>query len=187
MIYSELPTSITIDDVQYPINKKGDFRVILDIISAFSDANLGEREKLYVALSIFYDFNIPPDTKQAVDKMMEFIRCNEAPSVNNSQPIMDWEQDFNIIVSPINQVLGYECREVNKFTHWWTFYGAFMEIPADCQFMKIIGIRQKRKQGIKLEKWEHEYYSKNHDKVDIKSRYSDDEMEMMKKLLGEVI
>jgi hypothetical protein len=44
------------------------------------------------------------------------------------------------------------------------------------------------RRGKKLEKWEQEFYRKNKDRVDLKQRYSAEELaeqERLKKLLGE--
>ena len=46
----------------------------------------------------------------------------------------------------------------------------------------------KLRRGKKLEKWEQEYYRKNKDRVDLRKRYSAEELaeqERLKKLLGE--
>ena len=70
MINYSLPTEIIIDGVIYPINKNGDYRMILDVVSALNDETLSEQDKVRTSLCIFYDFNIPPDTQKAVDEMM---------------------------------------------------------------------------------------------------------------------
>ena len=56
------------------------------------------------------------------------------------------------------------------------------------QLSALVSIRDKLVRGKKLEKWEQEYYRKNKDKVDLKKRYSAEELaeqERLKKLLGE--
>jgi len=47
--------------------------------------------------------------------------------------LADWEQDFPLIVNPVNRVLGYEVRDC-EYCHWWTFLSAYYEI-GDCLFV----------------------------------------------------
>ena len=49
----ELPTVCRIDDKEYPIRNKGDYRVILDTISALDDKDLTENDRIFAALYIF--------------------------------------------------------------------------------------------------------------------------------------
>lgn len=77
MINYHLPTAIIIDNVSYPINRNGDYRMVLDVISVLNDSVLTEQEKVYCALVIFYDFNVPENIQEAVNEMMCFINCGE--------------------------------------------------------------------------------------------------------------
>jgi hypothetical protein len=52
----------------------------------------------------------------------------------------------------------------------------------------MVSLRDKLRRGKKLEKWEREYSQKNKSRVDLKKRYSAEELaeqERLKKLLGE--
>lgn len=183
MINYDLPTEIIIDDITYPINRKGDYRMILDVISALNDEELSEQEKAYCALNIFYDFHIPPNVQRAVNEMMLFINCGEDhDKEDKKQPIMSWEQDFPLLVAPMNKVLGREMR-LEKYLHWWTFIGAYMEI-GECSFSNIINIRTKKRKGIKLEKWEQEFYNENRKKIDLKVKFDKEEEAFLNSLLG---
>ena len=73
------------------------------------------------------------------------------------------------------------------FLHWWTFMADFNAI-GEGQLSTMVSIRDKLRRGKKLEKWEQEFYRKNKDRVDLKQRYSAEELaeqERLKKLLGE--
>lgn len=73
------------------------------------------------------------------------------------------------------------------FLHWWTFLAYFNAIGEE-QLSTLISIRDKLNRGKKLEKWEQEYYRENKERMDLKKRYSADELaeqERLKKLLGE--
>lgn len=99
---------------------------------------------------------------------------------------MDWEQDAQVIVADVNKVAGIEIRAL-PFLHWWTLVSYFNAI-GEGQLSTLVSIQEKLRKGKKLEKWEQEFYRKNKDKVDLKKRYSAEEIaeqERLKKLLGE--
>ena len=88
---------------------------------------------------------------------------------------MDWEQDEAIVFPAINRVAGCETRSV-PYIHWWTFAGYFMEIQ-EGTFSTVLGIRQKKSQGKRLDKWEMEFYRNNKKVCDLKKRYTEEEQE----------
>lgn len=175
MIY-DLPTSINIEGNNYTIRNKADYRVVLDVLSVLNDDDLTEQEKAYCSLFIFYD-EIPENTDEAIKQMYFFINCNEEEKATDKPQIMDWEQDFSILVAPINRTIGREIRS-NEYLHWWTFMSAYMEI-GECTFATIISIRNKKQKGIKLDKWEQDYYKDHREKVDLKNSISQKERELL--------
>ena len=95
---------------------------------------------------------------------------------------MDWEQDFPMIIAPINRVAGRDVRAL-PYMHWWTFIGYYMEI-GDCTFSTILDIRRKLRKHKKLEKWEREYYDENRELIDFKSAHlTDNEDEFIRQLM----
>lgn len=167
-----LPKSIDIGGVSYSINS--DFRDVLDIILRLNDDSEPEWLRWRIALALFYTERIPDDHhKEAMEKLAEFISCNEK-SVKPGPKLIDWEQDAQAIVSDVNKVAGKEIREL-PYLHWWTFISYFHGI-GEGQLSTIINIRYKRAHGRKLEKWEQEFYQKNRDKIDIKKKYSAEEL-----------
>lgn len=113
MIY-DLPTSVEIGGVPYEI--RSDYRPILDICIALADTELNDQERAEVALTIFYpNFDeIPVDCyEEAIKKCYWFIGCGEDEDTEKKSPrLVDWEQDFKLIVSPVNRVLGREIRDI---------------------------------------------------------------------------
>ena len=180
-----LPTEIEISGKTYPINQKGDYGMVLDVLEVLSDKELTDQEKSLTALLIFYDFKLP-DTEEelqiAGEKMIEFINCGEKNKPSNKKPLMNWNKDFPLLVAPINRVLQYDIRE-RQYVHWWTVVSAYMEI-GECTFQTVVGIRQKKQKHKKLEKWEEEYYRENRDKVDLDIDFSSEEEQFFKDLLG---
>ncbi len=184
MIY-DLPKSLTVCGTEYEI--RSDYRAILDIMIAFNDIELTDKEKATVALYIFYPSfdNIPTEhCQEALRQCFWFINGGNDEETGQGKPVklVDWEQDFQYIVSPVNRVLGYEIRSV-EYMHWWTFLGAYMEI-GECTFSQIVRIRNAKAHGRKLDKQDQEWYAKNRRLVDLKSNYTPEENELLQKWGG---
>ncbi len=180
MMY-DLPKSVEICGDEYKI--RSDYRAVLDICIALSDPDLDENEKAYTILDIFYpDFeNMPRDYyDEAIKQCFWFINCgDENQNQNQKTPkLVDWEQDFKLIVAPINRVMCAEVRE-KDYWHWWSFISAYYEI-GECLFAQVVRIREKLAKGKKLDKSDSEFYRKNRAMVDIKTTYTTQEEQLLK-------
>ena len=60
---------------------------------------------------------------------------------------------------------------------------AFMEI-GDCYFAQLVRIRSLKAKGKRLDKEDQEFYRKNKSRVDIKHKYTKEEMDVLKKWTG---
>ena len=182
----ELPTSIVVGGIDYEI--RTDFRAVLDILKTFNDPDFENDEKWIVCLTILYvDFgNMPPqDYEEAIEKAIEFIDMGIKDDGKKQPHVMDWEQDEPILFPAINKVAGREVRAL-EYMHWWTFMGYFMEIE-EGTFSMVLGIRQKRAKGKRLEKWEQDFYRNNRTLCDLKTKHTAEEqaeIEYWNKLLG---
>lgn len=169
----DLPISVEVNGTEYDI--RSDFRAILDIIEALSDPELSESDRAEAMLDIFYPgfSEMPPeDYEKAMRCCAWFINGGEEQKKKKPGPkLMDWQQDFPLIVAPINRVLGKEVRAV-EYLHWWTFLSAYQEI-GDCTFAQVVGIRQKKARGKRLDKAEQEFYKNNRHLVDFKRKYTE--------------
>ena len=165
----DLPTSILIEDREFKIRNKGDFRVILDCFVALNDIELEEDLRITTSLIIFYeDFNSIEDVantdvnilSQLVQAMYRFFNCNEE-SVGAVKPyrLVDWENDSQMVIASINAVAHKEIRS-EPYTHWWTFMGYYLNI-GDGAFANIISIREKNVKQKKLEKYKQEFVNDN--------------------------
>ena len=175
-----LPTSVEIDGKEYAITNKCDYRMVLDVICALNDNELDEEQKIYTALYVFYeDISECEKIEQAIKEMFKIISYGEEENnKNENKPkLMDWKHDFNVLVAPVNKVLGYEIRSV-EYLHWYTFLSAYFEI-GECQFQTIVSIRSKRAKGKKLEDWEREFYRENKKKVDFPVNLSKEDQEWL--------
>ena len=187
----DLPTTLNIHGTVYRI--RSDFRAVLDVLTAMNDPDLflpdaDEWEQQAVRMStmttiIYPDYELIPRDHymEACNKAIQFI--DMGMKEDNKRPLprlMDWEQDGQIIIPAINRVIGKEVRAL-EYMHWWTFMGAYMEI-GDCLFSQIVSVRGKRAKGKKLDTWEKEFARENKDLVDLKTRYSQEELEERERL-----
>lgn len=175
----DLPTSFNFGGTEYEI--RSDYRAILDICTALSDPELDEQDRGIVILSIFYPdlTEMPPEHyDEAIERCFWFIDCGDTQSKQKGARLVDWEQDFHMIVAPVNRVVGREIRAI-KYMHWWTFISAYMEI-GDCTFAQIVRIRDMLAKGKSLDKSDREWYNKNRHLVDMKANYSQVESDLLK-------
>lgn len=178
----ELPESLSLRGSDWKI--RTDFRAVLDILKYFSDPEYEPDESWEICLYILYEDyeNMPIELKQeAAEKAIWFIDMGIEDDGRKKPHTMDWEQDAPIIIPSINKVLGTEVRSINHL-HWWTFLGAYMEI-GDGLFSKVLGIRQKKSKGKRLDKWEIEFYRENKRIIEIREKYTEEEKDEKKKLL----
>ena len=182
-----LPTTVTVNNKEYRI--RTDFRVILEIMEAISDPDLEDAEKAEAVLTMFY-IDMPDDLREAIRQCYEFIDMGRDDKTKRPK-IMDWEQDFDYIIAPVNRVLGKEVRSIpydyttnDGGLHWWTFMGAYMEIGGDCLYSQIIQMRDKLARHKKLEKYERDWVNLNRNLVTIKTRYSEKDDEILRKFIG---
>lgn len=191
----KLPTSLCVSGKNYKI--RTDFRVILDILAAMNDPEIFDTgtsetdkaaERVLTMLQILYvDFDtIPPsEWREAAERARDFIDCGMKDDGKPKPRLMDWEQDAPIIVPAVNKIAKIDVRSV-KYMHWWTFFGYYMEI-GECLLATVVNIRDKKRKGKKLEKWEKEFYQNNKSLVDLKMKQekrSEEEKEALRKLFG---
>lgn len=181
----ELPTVIEISGTERPIRNRGDWRVMLDVMDALNDPDMIDRERIAAALYIFYENGIPADIRAAMEGMMWFLSGGDRPAEAKKDlpPLMDWEQDFPIIIAPINRVLGRDVR-AEAYMHWWTFLSAYMEI-GESTFSTVLSIRQKQAKGKKLEKWESDFLREHSDLVRLRKRLSQKDQAFLDSFLDE--
>ena len=175
----QLPTSITVGGKAYKI--RSDYRAALDIFAALADLDLSEKEKSYILLKILYvDFNNIPANYycEALKEALNFLNCgNQNKNETKKPPLVDWAKDFQYIVAPVNRVIGKEIRSL-EYLHWWSFVSAYYEI-GDCTFAQIVRIRSLKAKKKKLDKTDEAWYRENRDIVDLKTRYSEKEEELL--------
>ena len=179
-----LPTTATIGGTEYSLNT--DYRDILQIFEYLNDLDSPEWLRWQIAIALFFEGEIPEEHQsEAMQYLADFISCGEQEEKPGPK-LLDWEQDAPVIAADINKAAGMEIRTV-EYLHWWTFM-AFFRALGEGQLLTVVSIREKLRTGKQLEKWEKEFYHKNKKQVDLKKRYSTEELaeqERLKQLLGE--
>ena len=173
----DLPKSVEVGENTYQI--RTDFRTILEIFVMLDDPDLSDADKTEALLRMFY-VERPPDPENALLAFTDFVdpRQTARTSATHNTRLIDWSQDFDLMVAPINHILGFECRAVD-YLHRRTFLAAYMEIPPESVFARVLRIREKLRTGKKLEKNERTRYRKNMELVSLKSKYSKREEELI--------
>lgn len=182
MIYL-LPKQVKVGGKDWDI--RWDYRPILDICVALSDPDLDDQDRAAVALSIFYPDIAEmeqEDYKEAIDKCMWFIGGGEESKKQKGPKFVDWEQDFTLIASPINHIVGRDIREDTPL-HWFSFLGAYYEI-GDCTFSQVVKIRNLLASGKNLDKQDRAWYRKNRELVDFKRKYTTGDEAILKEFSG---
>lgn len=178
VIYA-LPTSVKVNGAEYEI--RSDYRAVLDIITALSDSELSDRDKAEVVLEIFYPgFDEMPseDYQEAINQCFRFIDRGREEKPKQKEPVlMSWEQDFDMIIAPINRIAGCEVRSL-EYLHWYSFLSFYQEI-GDCLFAQVVRIRDKKAHGKALDKQDREFYRRNRDIVDLKTNYTEAEKDLL--------
>ena len=172
-----LPDTVTISDIEYRI--RTDFRTILEIFVMLDDPDLTDADKTEALLRMFF-IERPSDPEAALQAFTDFVdpRSSRKAERKKHAPLLDWQQDFDLMVAPINHILGFECRAAENL-HWHTFLAAYLEIPPESVFARVLRIREKIRTGKKLEKYEKKWYSKNRDLVHLRPRFSKAEEELI--------
>lgn len=178
-----LPTSVEVGSAKYEI--RSDYRAALDICAVLNDPELDDRERAYTILDIFYPaFKTIPEEhfQEAIERCLKFINGDGPQNPGKPPKLVDWEQDFTLIVAPINRVTGQEIRAID-YLHWWTFLAAYQEI-GDCTFAQVVRIRDHLARGKKLDKQDQEWYKRNRHLVDFERKYTSADEALLKEWGG---
>lgn len=170
----ELPTSAVFGGKRYELHC--DFRDILEIFSYLADPDLPDYLRWQIALALFYEGEIPgTHTMEAMTYLAAFLNGGREEESPPGPRLLDWQQDAELIVADINKAAGQEIRAL-PFLHWWTFLSWFHAI-GEGQLSTVVSIRGKLARGKKLEGWEKDFYRENRQRIELKPRYSRQELQ----------
>lgn len=180
----ELPDSVEVQGVTYPI--RTDYRCILDILTDLSDQEADGQDRsvaLLVGLFPCFDDMPPEHYEDAIKAGMWFINGGVDDTPQPKAPrLVDFAQDYPLIIAPINRVAGQEVRAL-EYYHWWSWLANYGEI-GDCTFAQVVRIRDHMARGKALDKSDREWYRKNRHLVDFKRKYTSADEALMKEWGG---
>ena len=139
-----LPTKVNIDEKEYEINS--DFRTSILFELLMQDVSIGDEDKILMALQLYYPI-IPPNIKEAIDKMLWFYRCgkNISKSKGNGKgkigtQIYSFEYDDDYIYSAFLDQYSIDLQDI-EYLHWWKFKAMFKALKEENMIVKIMGYR----------------------------------------------
>lgn len=174
----ELPESLRVGQREWLI--RSDFRCALDCMVVLEADELDDAEKAdFVCQIIFPDYEeiyMAGLFQEAVSAAFSFLdggrpKASGEQQTESKGKIVSWSEDAVMIFDAINKGRNMDIRREN--VHWWTFLGYYMEI-GESLFSSVISLRQKIRDGKKLEKYEKEFVQKNPQYFNVKN----DEMHM---------
>ena len=184
ILVDKFPTKCKIDERIYEFNT--DFRNCLKIMFALQDDDLTNNEKFYIMVSRLYK-EIPKNLEKAVEYAIKFLDCDDgnrkekmASESFNEACLYSFEQDAKYIYSAIKQTHGIDLETVENL-HWWKFVYLFLDLDKDCQFYRIIDLREKKRKG-KLTKEEQEWCKKHKDIINLPVKLTPEEKEKLAKV-----
>jgi hypothetical protein len=179
-----LPVQAVIENRVYDLH--ADFRDVLEVIGWLQNQELPEFIRWQVALGLFYKQDVAPEhSREAMAYLGWFLTGGNPEGDKPGPKLLDWEQDAAAIISDVNKTAGQEIRAL-PFLHWWTFLSWFHGI-GEGQVSALVSIRDKLQRGKKLEGWEKEFYRQNRDRIQLKKKYSPQELlqrQRLEQLLG---
>lgn len=179
-----LPTAVEISGVEYELNT--DYRVGLQIMTAFEDPDLTGFEKQAVMLQLLYPV-VPSDAQRAAELAVKFLNCGQEPKQSDDEPdtarYYSWTQDARYIMSAIEQTYHIDLSTAKL--HWWRFSYMFLDLHEDCFFSRLIYLRKQKAKG-KLTKEEKEWYYSMREVVDLPEIYTSEEQAAINKFMAQL-
>lgn len=127
------------------------FRTSIKFELLMQDNKVSEKDKVLLALNLYYDLSEIDDMNKAIEDMLWFYRCgkeeknrelaNSNNTNNKKEQIYSYEFDAEYIYPAFfNQYNGLDLNEI-KYLHWWKFKAMFESLKEDNQIVKIMGYR----------------------------------------------
>lgn len=162
----ELPESLRVGQKEWPI--RSDFCTALDCMVVLEANDLEEVEKAEFVCRILYpnwqEIFESGCFQEAVEAAFSFLdggrpkKTKEESAADPAGRVMSWTEDAAMIFDAINKRRQIDVRKEKP--HWWTFLGYYLEID-ESLFSTVLSLRQKLRDGKKLDKYEKEFVSKN--------------------------
>lgn len=147
-LYEELPDSIEVNGVFYPIET--DFRYWAKFEQIISDSE-GNADELADLITVLFCESIPHDMTKAFNQLLWFYRIgkelekSKEESTENREPApraYDLDVDAGEIYSLFLWESGLDLFDT-PYLHWWKFKTLLSNAPSETSFARIVEIRTK--------------------------------------------
>lgn len=141
----ELPESLVIADVEYPIETS--WRIWAEVGTLFEKKD--DVKALSKALLLVFKGNKIPRLKDALNEILFFYRRGkkEQNSSKKEEPVFDLVYDFPLLNAAFLSQYRINLRKSNM--HWWEFWELFEGLKKDEKIIKVIGYRSSNLNEIK--------------------------------------
>ena len=173
-----------------PNNFKGylintDFRIGIQILQIFSDADLDEMEKSAIALNLLYGNGVPDDRNMAIAGLFWFLNCGKERNneeSNDDDIIFDFDIDAHVIYSAFYHRYNIDLKTAKL--HWWDFKTLLLDL-GECALTNIMNARQ-TKITPNMPQEEQEYYRKLKKIYEIPKQYTTEETNNLNEFLAQL-
>lgn len=170
---SDLPTSVVINEHEYPI--LSDFRTWIRVDSIIQDKAITQEMKLpVICMTIGFDLNDYQDGATDLwHALVDFFHCGKKPkdvvdSNSNGRQAYRFEYDMDLIYAAFRQ--QYNINLLTADLHWYEFKALFNGLSDETQIIKVMGYRTRKLTGLKGEEL------KQAKKLELFYRLPDDEV-----------
>lgn len=154
----QLPTTVEIDGMEYPIN--WDFRAAIQF-EILLEEEMDDVKIVFQMLSIFYGDCIPQNIQQAANKALEFYAGGDKKEKKHEESRKvkpySFQVDWDYLYAAFLEQYGIDLQDVTL--HWWKFRAMFQSLSEDTKFGEIVGYRTIKLSG-KMEREKREFYKK---------------------------
>ena len=128
---------------------KTDFRLFILFELLMQDREIGQEDKLGLALNLFFD-EIPKDIKKAFECILYFYTKGKSQekskkeekkeSGNNRKKIYSYEHDADLIYVAFLDQYGIDLNDI-EYLHWFKFKAMFEGLKSNNKICEIMGYR----------------------------------------------
>lgn len=120
-----------------------DFRECIKFEILMQDNNISEKEKINLALNLFY-YDYIDNVEEALNDILWFYSCNSKKEnkqgkESNNKQIYSYVFDDKYIYSAFMQQYNIDLNK--GYIHWWKFKALFQGLNENTQIVKIMGYR----------------------------------------------
>lgn len=148
LLTDKLPTSVIVDNVEYPVNWDAGTMIKISILIENSTA-LNDEDSINLIneeLGLFFNAKIPSNTHDAMSALIDFYTYSKSKSetkqnpnkVQSSKRSYSFQHDSDLIYAAFLQ--QYPGRDI-KTLHWFEFKSMMEGLTDDCLFVKVIQYR----------------------------------------------